>query len=111
MNINESLVQKWKPLLEHQDLPRIDSVLKRNVVAQLLDNTEIAIKVKHPDITNNLDNYLEIIKLFKFLQSFNYIKKRYNLIFNIDDFLNDIIQQCYLRIESSNSKKFKYNFS
>ena len=44
MNINESLVQKWKPLLEHQDLPRIDSVLKRNVVAQLLENTEIAIR-------------------------------------------------------------------
>ena len=78
---------------------------------RLSDNTEIAIKVKHPDITNNLDNYLEIIKLFKFLQSFNYIKKRYNLIFNIDDFLNDIIQQCDLRIEASNSKKFKDNFS
>ena len=44
MNINESLVQKWKPLLEHQDLPKIDSVLKRNVVAQLLENTEIAIR-------------------------------------------------------------------
>ncbi|CAB5221122.1 major capsid protein [uncultured Caudovirales phage] len=44
MNINESLVQKWKPLLEHEDLPKIDSVLKRNVVAQLLENTEIAIR-------------------------------------------------------------------
>ena len=74
------------------------------------DNTEVAIKVKHPDITTNLDNHLEVVKIFKFLQSFTYIKKRYNLIFNIDDFLTDIMQQCDLRIEAQNSIKFRNNF-
>lgn len=74
------------------------------------DNLEIAIKVKHPDITADLENQLELIKLLKFLQSFTYIKKRYNLIFNIDDFLNDIIQQCDFRIEANNNKQFTENF-
>ena len=74
------------------------------------DNLEIAIKVKHPDITTDLENQLELIKLLKFLQSFNYIRKRYNLIFNIDDFLNDIIQQCNFCIEANNNKQFSENF-
>ena len=53
-----------------------------------IDNIEIAIKVKHPDIAQNLNNQLTIIKLFKFAQSFKYIKNKFKLIFNIDDFLN-----------------------
>lgn len=76
-----------------------------------IDNIEIAIKVKHPDIAQNLNNQLTIIKLFKFAQSFKYIKNKFKLIFNIDDFLNDIIQQCDFRIEASNSIKFRENFS
>ena len=47
------------------------------------DNLEIAIKVKHPDIATDLENQLELIKILKFLQSFGYIRKRFNLIFNI----------------------------
>ena len=74
------------------------------------DGLEIAIKVKHPDIANDLEAQFSIIKLYKFLQSFNYIKKRYTLIFNIDDFLFDIMQQCDFRIEASNCNKFRENF-
>ena len=74
------------------------------------DGLEIAIKVKHPDIADNLEAQFPIIKLYKFLQSFNYIKKRYMLIFNIDDFLFDIMQQCDFRIEANNCNKFRENF-
>jgi hypothetical protein len=41
---NEELIAKWKPVLEHPDLPKIDSVHKRNVTAQLLENTQYAIR-------------------------------------------------------------------
>ena len=75
-----------------------------------IDNLEIAIKVKHPDITTDLENQLEFIKLLKFLQSFSYIRKRFNLIFNIDDFLNDIVQQCDFRVEAQNNIQFRKNF-
>jgi predicted unusual protein kinase regulating ubiquinone biosynthesis (AarF/ABC1/UbiB family) len=77
---------------------------------RLSDGKEIAIKVKHPDITNDLANQLELIKLLKYLQSFNYIKKKFNLIFNIDDFMNDILQQCNFCIEANNNKQFQDNF-
>ena len=45
MNIlNEELIAKWKPLLEHPDLPRISDVHRRNTTAVLLENTEKAIR-------------------------------------------------------------------
>ena len=45
MNYNyESLVAKWKPVLEHSELPKIGDSHRRNVTAQILENTEIAIK-------------------------------------------------------------------
>ena len=39
IGLNEHLVAKWKPVLEHEDLPRLDAH-KRNVIATLLENTE-----------------------------------------------------------------------
>lgn len=74
------------------------------------DNKEIAIKVKHPDITTDLENQLDLIKLLRFLQSFSFIRKRFNLIFNIDDFINDISLQCDFRNEANNCNKFRENF-
>ena len=45
MNIlNEELIAKWKPLLEHPDLPKINDVHRRNTTAQLLENTEKSIR-------------------------------------------------------------------
>ena len=45
MNVlNEELIAKWKPLLEHPDLPKINDVHRRNTTAQLLENTEKSIR-------------------------------------------------------------------
>jgi predicted Ser/Thr protein kinase len=74
------------------------------------DNKEIAIKVKHPDIMKELKNQLEIIKIIKYLQSFKWFRSKYNMIFNIDDFLGDINMQCDFNIEANNCKKFRENF-
>ena len=41
---NEEIVKKWKPVLEHGDLPRIADAHRRNVTATLLENTEKAIR-------------------------------------------------------------------
>ena len=44
IGFNEELVQKWKPVLEHGDLPKIADAHRRNVTAILLENTEKAIR-------------------------------------------------------------------
>ena len=38
----DQLLEKWQPVMEHQDLAKIDGAHKRSVVAQLLENQEIA---------------------------------------------------------------------
>jgi len=44
IGFNEEVLNKWKPVLEHGDLPRIADAHRRNVTATLLENTEKAIK-------------------------------------------------------------------
>ena len=41
---NEQLLQKWKPLLECEDLPVITDVNRRNSIAVVLENTEQSLK-------------------------------------------------------------------
>ena len=74
------------------------------------DGIEVAIKVKHPNIERDLNNQYELIKLIQFLQSISYLRNNYNLVFNIDDFLEDINLQCDFNNEANNTLKFIENF-
>jgi hypothetical protein len=42
--LTENLVEKWKPILEHEDLSPIKDLHKRNVTAAILENTETALR-------------------------------------------------------------------
>ena len=42
--LNEEIQNKWKPILEHGDLPSIKDAHKRSVTAQILENTENAVR-------------------------------------------------------------------
>ena len=44
MYLNEELQNKWKPVLEHPDLDQIKDAHKRAVTAQILENTEKALR-------------------------------------------------------------------
>ena len=44
MLINEEIQKKWGPVLEHPDLPSIKDSHKRSTIAQLLENTETAMR-------------------------------------------------------------------
>jgi predicted unusual protein kinase regulating ubiquinone biosynthesis (AarF/ABC1/UbiB family) len=74
------------------------------------DGLEVAIKVKHPDIVKNLEENKSVIRFISYLQSFQYIRKRYNLVFDIQDFLTDLQEQCDFNNEANNCKKFRENF-
>ena len=41
------LQKKWAPILEHESMPKIEDAHKRAVMAQLLENQEIAIRESH----------------------------------------------------------------
>ena len=42
MHLSEKLQEKWKPVIEHPDLPEIKDSYKKAVTAILLENQEIA---------------------------------------------------------------------
>ena len=42
--LTETLSKKWQPIIEHNDLPEIKDAHKRSVTAQLLENTEVALR-------------------------------------------------------------------
>jgi len=44
MYLSEDLQQKWKPILEHEDLPKIADAHRRGVTSVLLENTERALR-------------------------------------------------------------------
>lgn len=39
----EEMIKKWKPILEHEDLPKIQDAHRRRVTAICLENTELAL--------------------------------------------------------------------
>lgn len=66
----------------------------------------IAIKVKHPNINNELELFRSLMDLLKFAQKFSYLKKKFNLYFNCDDFYNHLVQQVNFNNEVENNKRF-----
>ena len=44
MYLNEEIQQKWAPVLEHADLPKIGDAHRRAVTATILENTETALR-------------------------------------------------------------------
>ena len=43
MEFSHQLTEKWKPVLDHEDLPKIEDKFRRQVTAILLENQEQAL--------------------------------------------------------------------
>ena len=52
-NTDSNLMEKWAPVLEHADLPKIDSGHKAATVARLLENQEIAAREEQAAVQGN----------------------------------------------------------
>lgn len=48
LSLSEATLKKWKPILDHTDLPEIKESYRRNVTAVLLENQERALKEAAP---------------------------------------------------------------
>ena len=48
MYLTETLQKKWQPVLEHEDLPKIDNAYRRAVTTVLLENQEQALREAAP---------------------------------------------------------------
>lgn len=75
---------------------------------KLSNGEEIAIKVKHPKIKNDLYYFNSLINLLKFIQKIPYFKRKFKLLFNFDEFRNHLVNQSDFSIEAKHCEKF-YN--
>ena len=76
-----------------------------------LFGTEIAIKVKHPNIDNDVKDGHYLVSFIQWLQSIPYFKSKYNLCFDFQDFIESINMQIDFTNEHRNNSILRRNFT
>ena len=71
----------------------------------------IAIKIKHPQINRELEDKRTVLSILRRLQNIGFIRRYFNLCFDLDDFMNNIFMQTDFNIEAFNMEKMRKNFS
>jgi predicted unusual protein kinase regulating ubiquinone biosynthesis (AarF/ABC1/UbiB family) len=75
--------------------------------AKLKDTDEVvAIKVKHPNVNQDMDKYKYLLSIINWLKQFDYFKEKYYLQFDLNEFMEDLFTQANFNIEAKNAKKF-----
>ena len=74
------------------------------------NGTQIAIKIKHPHINRELEEKRSIIATIRRLQNYDWLRRHFNLCFDLDDFINNIYSQTDFNIEAFNMDKMRKNF-
>lgn len=68
----------------------------------------VAIKVKHPNVDNEINTIEPIVNMLEFIKSFAYLRNRYKLYINFREFLDDLKLQADFTNEVFNSMRFNY---
>ena len=74
------------------------------------NGTQIAIKIKHPHINRELEEKRSIIATIRRLQNYDWLRRYFDLCFDLDDFINNIYSQTDFNIEAFNMDKMRKNF-
>lgn len=99
-------------LEEYIDINTLKSIASGSIgqvytAKRLSDNKIVAIKIKHPNVDKEVEDFKIISKVISYLQGFDYFRKNYNLCFNFEKFMDNILLQIDFNIEAYNCKKFK----
>ena len=78
--------------------------------SKLKNGDVVAIKVKHPDIENNLKYQIKFVYLIKMLQNISYFRNKYKLFFNFNDFIENLQCQLDFNYEVRNNNRFIDNY-
>ena len=74
--------------------------------ANLLDGSEVAIKIKHPNILGITSGQFYVINTFIYLQKIKWLKNLLHLHIDIEDFMYNLLLQLDFTNESFNTLKF-----
>lgn len=71
---------------------------------------DVAIKIKHPDIDNQIHNKVKLFNLLGRLQQIKWIKDYLCLHMDFNDFIHNLTQQADFTNEYNNNRQFRKNF-
>ena len=71
---------------------------------------QVAIKIKHPHINTELEEKRSIIAVVRRFQNYSWLRRYFNLCFDLDDFISNIYAQTNFKIEAFNMEKMSKNF-
>ena len=74
------------------------------------DGTEVAFKVKHPEIDRQKKGQFWVINSIIFFQKFSFFRNKFNLHFDTQDFMDNLLLQLDFGNEAKNCLKFNKNF-
>ena len=76
----------------------------------LSEVSEVAIKVKHPGINEDIENKKKLFGWLYWLQKIQWVKNKLHLHMNFNDFIDNMNKQIDFRQELDNNHKFRNNF-
>lgn len=76
----------------------------------LTEVSEVAIKVKHPGINEDIENKKKLFGWLYWLQKIQWVKNKLHLHMNFNDFIDNMNKQIDFREELYNNHKFRNNF-
>lgn len=76
----------------------------------LTEVSEVAIKVKHPGINEDIENKKKLFSWLYWLQKIQWVKNKLHLHMNFNDFIDNMNKQIDFREELYNNHKFRNNF-
>jgi predicted unusual protein kinase regulating ubiquinone biosynthesis (AarF/ABC1/UbiB family) len=71
---------------------------------------DIAIKVKHPNVNQQVAAKVKLFRMLTILQNIKWFKNMLNLHMDMNDFIDNLTKQIDFRNEYNNNRKFRANF-
>ena len=98
------------PLSDYIDMSSLTEIASGSIgtvykARELNTGNMIAIKIRHPNIEHEIAKKYSIINMLKRIQSIHYFRHKYNLCFDLNDFLNGIYKQIDLTNEAANNRQ------
>lgn len=72
--------------------------------------SEVAIKIKHPEIDKQIQDKVRLFTFLSMLQRFKWVKDALCLHMDFDDFIANLTAQAEFTNELFNNRRFRYNF-
>jgi len=67
----------------------------------------VAVKIKHPNVDNNIKDNISMVGYLKILQKYQYFRNKLNLYFDFEDFVENLTLQADFKNEAYNTIKFR----